>query len=149
MNIKWKIGLAMLASVGLVAATVEGLYAQTKPQPVAPKVVAPQSAAPQPVAPQPVAYVVCELTVTNEDAFDKQFAPAIQKTIFNYGGRFLALNDSTIALAGTPPDQRVVILQFDNLSKAQAWAASQAYKDAMALGAKYSKLRLYVVGGVP
>jgi uncharacterized protein (DUF1330 family) len=76
------------------------------------------------------------------------FAPVIGKTIEEAGGKFLARGGRTIAMHGKPPAPRVVVVQFDSLDKAQAWANSPAAKAAFTIGAKYSTLNDYIVEGV-
>ena len=78
----------------------------------------------------------------------KDFAPAITKVIEANGGNYLARGGKTASIHGAAPAARIVIVQFESLDKAQAWANSQAAKDAFAIGEKYAALRDYVVEGV-
>ena len=54
----------------------------------------------------------------------------------------------TFTLTGTPPPNRVVLLQYESLEKAKAWFDSQASKDARKIGEKYSTIRSFIVEGV-
>lgn len=119
-------GLGILAGAAIGAAAVQGLHAQAKP----------------------LAYVIAENVVNDQSAYAKDFAPVIAKTIAEAGGKFLARVGKTTPMHGTPPAPRVVVVQFENLDKAQAWADSPAAKAAFAIGAKYSTLNDYIVEGL-
>jgi uncharacterized protein (DUF1330 family) len=86
--------------------------------------------------------------VKDQDAYGKDFAPVIAKTIQEAGGKFLVRGGKTIGIHGTPPAPRVVVVQFESLEKAQASANSPATKAAFAIGEKHATLNDYSVEGV-
>jgi uncharacterized protein (DUF1330 family) len=98
--------------------------------------------------PKAMGYVIAENVVKDEAAYGKDFAPVIAKTIQDAGGKFLVRGGKTIGIHGTPPAPRVVVVQFESLEKAQAWANSPATKAAFEIGAKLSTLNDYAVEGV-
>jgi uncharacterized protein (DUF1330 family) len=100
----------MVASFAVGAIAVKGLHAQARPP----------------------AYGIAEVVVSNQDGYAKEFLPAVRKTIADGGGKFLAAGGKTVSLQGTPPAPRVVLIQWENLDKAQQWWNSQATKDAFA-----------------
>ena len=53
----------------------------------------------------------------------------------------------TISYEGAVPAPRVVVVQFENLDKLQALYNSASYKDAIAVGDKYSTQRIFGVEG--
>jgi uncharacterized protein (DUF1330 family) len=120
------VGLSMLAGAALGAAAIQTLHAQAKP----------------------MGYVIAENVVNDQAAYGKDFAPLIAKTIQDAGGKFLVRGGMTIAMHGAPPAPRVVVVQFESLDKAQAWANSPDAKAAFAIGEKYATLHDYVVEGV-
>jgi uncharacterized protein (DUF1330 family) len=126
------LGLAILVGAGLGAAAVQGLHAQAKP----------------------AAYVIFENAPTDRDAFAKEFVPLAQKSVRDYGGKFLrgggALQGAkSLSINGEPP-KTVILFQFESLDKAQAWANSSAWKDVVPIGQKYtSYFRVYAVEGLP
>jgi uncharacterized protein (DUF1330 family) len=71
---------------------------------------------------------------------------SLRLSVEEAGGKFLARGGKTIPMHGTPPAPRVVIVQFDSLDKAQAWANSPAAKAAFAIGAKYATLTPFMEG---
>jgi uncharacterized protein (DUF1330 family) len=126
MRTQYAVAVAVLAGVAVGAAATEILHAQAKP----------------------MGYVIAENVVKDQDAYAKDFAPVIAKTIQEAGGKFLVRGGKTIGIHGTPPAPRVVVVQFESLDKAQAWANSPATKAAFAIGEKYSTLNDYAVEGV-
>jgi uncharacterized protein (DUF1330 family) len=125
-NIHIKVGLAMIASAAFGAAAVQGLHAQAKPP----------------------AFQIAEITVTDQEAYGKEFLPAIAKVVTGGGGKFLARGGQTISVQGTPADPRIVVVQFDSIDKMKALFDSAAFKETIAMGNKYAKQRIFGVEGV-
>jgi uncharacterized protein (DUF1330 family) len=125
MNQYISVGLAMLAGGAIGAIAVQGLHAQAKP---------------------PV-YVVGEITVTDMDAFVKEYVP--QMTAYNKkgGGRLLAGGVKITPLTGTAP-QRAAITIWNSLGEVQAARNSDEFKKIRAIGAKYATFREYAVEGL-
>jgi uncharacterized protein (DUF1330 family) len=126
MNRHITLGLAVVAGAAVGAAAVQSLHAQAKP----------------------VAYVVSEITVTNQDGYDKEYVPPVLKSIQDGGGKFIARAGKTVTFLGAPPAPRVVLFQFESMDKAQAWFNSPANKAAAPIGEKYATFRTYAVEGL-
>jgi uncharacterized protein (DUF1330 family) len=120
------VGLAMVASAALGAAAVQTLYAQAKPP----------------------AYNLVEITIKDQDGYNKEYLPVITKALIDAGGKFIVRGGKTISYEGAAPAPRVVVVQFESLDKLQALYNSAAYKDAIAVGDKYSTQRIFGVEGV-
>jgi uncharacterized protein (DUF1330 family) len=127
MKTHYTVALAMVAGFGLGAVAVQGLHAQATP---------------------PV-YVVGENTVTNVDAYTKEFVPLARASIKNAGGKAVAASQKVTSLEGAPQTARVTINVFDSLEKAQAWRTGADYTAARKIGDKYATFRAYVVEGLP
>ena len=127
MDLRVRLGLAMLVGFGLGAAVVEGLHAQTKPP----------------------AYVISEIDVTNADAYTKEYVPLANKALADSGQKRLASGGRTVALAGTPPASRIVVSVFESIEKAEAAYTSPAYLEARKIGDQYGRLRIFAVEGLP
>ncbi len=121
------VALSVLAGIGIGAAAVQTLHAQAKP---------------------PV-YVVNEISVTDVDAYTKEYVPVVRPIIAKTGGKLLAASQKVTMLEGAPQTSRVTINMFDSLEKAQAQRNSPEYKEARKIGDKYTKFRAYVVEGLP
>jgi uncharacterized protein (DUF1330 family) len=126
MKTKYTVALAMVASFALGAVAVQSLHAQAKP----------------------VAYLVAEVVVSNQEAYEKEFVPPAMKAAKDQGGKYLALGGKTVSFAGAPPAPRVVVIQFESMDKVQTWWNSAARRDASAIGDKYGTFRTYAVEGV-
>lgn len=127
MNRHITLGLALLTGAVLGGAAVQGLHAQAKPP----------------------AFNIAEITVTNEEGYNKEYLPAAQTNTQDSGGKFLVRGGKPIPVFGSPPPApRIVVIQFASLDKAQAWANSPATKAAIAIGQKYATFRDYQVEGV-
>jgi uncharacterized protein (DUF1330 family) len=87
-------------------------------------------------------------TVNDQEKYMNEFAPAITKTLQDAGGKYLVRGGKTIPMHGAPPAPRIVVVQFESIDKAQAWAASPAAKAAYAIGEKYATLNDFLVEGV-
>ena len=120
------VGLAMIASAALGAAVVQTLHAQAKPP----------------------AYNVAEITIKDQDGYNKEYLPLVTKAITDAGGKFIVRGGKTISYEGVAPAPRVIVIQFENLDKLQALYNSATYKDAIAVGDKYSTQRIFGVEGI-
>ena len=96
--------LCTLAGIAIGGLAVQGLHAQAKP---------------------PV-YFVAEITVTNPQAYGKEYAPKAQASIKAAGGKIIALGgaggagaQSVKGFDGTPP-KRVAIQVWDSMEKARS-----------------------------
>jgi uncharacterized protein (DUF1330 family) len=126
MSTQYTVALSVIAGLALGAAGVEALHAQAKP----------------------VAYTIVFNTVNDQEKYMNEFGPAITKSLQDAGGKYLVRGGKTIPMHGAPPAARVVVVQFESVDKAQAWAASPAAKAAYAIGEKYATLNDFIVEGV-
>jgi len=120
------VGLAMVGSAALGAAAVQTLHAQTKPP----------------------AYNTAEITIKDQDGYNKEYLPLITKALTDAGGKFLVRGGKTISYQGAAAAPRVVVIQFESLDKLQALYNSAPYKDAVAVGDKYATQRIFGAEGV-
>ena len=126
MNRYITVGLAMVASAAVGAAAVQTLLAQTKPP----------------------AFNIAEITIKDQDGYNKEYLPLITKALTDAGGKFLVRGGKTISYEGAAPATRVVVIQFESLDKLQALYNSAPYKDAVAVGDKYATQRIFGAEGV-
>jgi len=116
----------MVTSAALGAATSETIHAQAMPP----------------------AYNIAEITIKDQDGYNKEYLPLITKATTDGGGRFIVRRGKTISYGGGAPAPRVVVVQFENLVKLQALYNSALYRDAIAVGDKYAAQRIFGVEGV-
>lgn len=103
--------------------------------------VARQSAAP------PRAYVVVQADVTNAERY-AEYAKLSPDIVSKYGGRFLARGGRTVTLEGPPAKNRVVVIEFPSLEKAQQFYASPEYTAARMLREGAATAQFIAVEGV-
>jgi uncharacterized protein (DUF1330 family) len=126
MRTQYTVALSVIAGLTVGAASIEILHAQAKP----------------------LAYSIVLVTVKDRDKYLSEFAPAITKTLQDAGAKYLVRGGKSLPMHGEPPAPRVVVAQFENLDKAQAWADSPATKAAYAIGEKYATINDFLVEGV-
>ena len=122
-----KIGTAALVGAGIGAVSMDTLRAQAKPP----------------------AYAIAEVTVKDRDPYMKEFLPARAKAIHDAGGTYIVRGGDPKTVAGKPPGQRIIVVQFENMDKLIAFTQSAGFKDSEAIGEKYAKIRIYGVEGIP
>jgi uncharacterized protein (DUF1330 family) len=97
-------------------------------------------------APPPKAYVVAEIDVKDLAAY-RDYVAAAFPIIQKYGGTFLTRGGTTVAVEGTPPAQRVMIIEFESLDRARTFEYSQEYQAIAPLRQKSADSRLFIVEG--
>jgi len=90
---------------------------------------------------KPPAYVFAEIDVKDQDGYTKDFLPKAQANIRESGGKYLGGGfNKAISLNGTPPANRIALLEFPNLDALEAFAAKQKQLEAE-IGNKYANFR--------
>jgi uncharacterized protein (DUF1330 family) len=126
MKICYAVVFAALAGAGIGGLTVERLHAQAK-------------------AP---AYYIAEIDVTNEDLYNKEWAPKADATIKAAGGIYLVRGTNIERIEGAAP-KRLLITKWDNIDKLTAWRESEAYMRTLPILDKAVKsVRSYAAEGV-
>jgi uncharacterized protein (DUF1330 family) len=121
-----KLIIALVAGTAIGALAVQGLHAQAKP----------------------TAYVIAEIDVTNQDGYVKEYLTPSSRALLDNGAKYLARGSKTESFKGEPP-KRIVLLSFENLDKAKAAFTSPAFVEAVKIGEKYAKFRIYAVEASP
>ncbi len=125
MKSQYAVALSVLVGFAAGAAAVQGLHAQAKPH----------------------AYALVAIDIQKPDEYARDFQPHVLKAIRDGGGKFLAASDKVVPIHGSPPS-RGVLIEFENMDKAQATYDSAAYKDAQKIGEKYATFRIFLVEAV-
>ena len=126
MKTRTNIALAVIAGFGLGAASIQALHAQAKP---------------------PV-YTISEISITNNDAYMKEYAPKAQALIKEKGGKRIAASNG-IAIEGRAPATRIAVNQWESLEQAKGYFFSKEVKENRKIGAKYATFRTIAVEGQP
>ena len=94
------------------------------------------------------AYVVTEIDVKDQDGYTKDFLPKAQANIKEHGGKYLAGGfNKAISLSGSPPPNRVVLLQFADIDAVKAFEEKQKQLEAD-VGNKYASFRAVGIEGI-
>ena len=126
MKSKFKIATAVTGILVLGFGTASILRAQTKPP----------------------AYTFVEIDVKDQDGYTKDFLPKAQATIKEMGGKYLAGGfNKAISLSGSPPPNRVVLLEFADIDALKAFEAKESQLEAD-VGNKYASFRAIGIEGV-
>ena len=129
MNTRYKIALAMLAGTALGAAAVQGLHAQAKP---------------------PAYVVIPILKIKDADGFKTSVIDKANATAGEMkagGGEYVIRNTKFTSLDGTPPE-RLVIIKFDSVEKAQAFENTASQKEINAARMKTTNSLSFIVEGM-
>ena len=95
----------------------------------------------------PKAYMIAALTVTDAAAFQK-YAPQVTATLAPYGGHYLARGGTLVVLEEKAPGERIVVIEFPSMEKAQAFYDSPAYKAIAPLRHAAAHGPAFIVEGV-
>jgi uncharacterized protein (DUF1330 family) len=93
------------------------------------------------------AYVIVDIEVTDPQGYEgyrKLAGPAVAA----YGGKVLVRGGATCTLEGGWHPQRIVILEFPDSARAQAWWASDAYRSAREIRQRTAITDMIVAEGV-
>ena len=94
-----------------------------------------------------VAYVIAEVDVTDPAGYDA-YRALVPATVAAYGGKFVVRGGACETLEGSWRPQRVVVLEFPSVARAQEWWSSPEYREAKALRQRTARTEMIVVEGV-
>jgi uncharacterized protein (DUF1330 family) len=120
------LGLATLAGVAIGATAIQGLHAQAKP---------------------PAYLVIPILKINDAAAFKADVTDkASGENLAGAGGHYVIRSNKFTSLDGTPPE-RLVIIAFDSVEKAQAFENTEGQKAINAARMKTTNSLSYIVEG--
>ncbi len=116
----------MVAGIAIGAAAIQGLHAQAKP----------------------LAYVVIPILKINDAAAFKAgvIDRGREEHVKAAGGHYIIRNQKFIRLDGNPPE-RLIVIAFDSVEKAQAWENSAVMKEVTAARMKSTNSLSFIVEG--
>jgi uncharacterized protein (DUF1330 family) len=97
----------------------------------------------------PPAYLIAEVEVTDQAAFQK-YADKVAETMAPFEGHYhyVVRTGTAQALEGEPP-KRIVVIAFDSAEKALGWYRSPAYQSIKPIRQGASVSRIYLAEGLP
>jgi uncharacterized protein (DUF1330 family) len=93
---------------------------------------------------RPAVFVITLQNITDQAKYDKDYAPAVTKSIKDSGGRFIVRSGEVTSLAGEAP-KRVVILGFESMDEVKKWQGSSEYKALLPIREQVMKLQQFAV----
>jgi uncharacterized protein (DUF1330 family) len=93
------------------------------------------------------AYVLVDIDIIDPEGY-AEYKKLVPTSIEIYGGKYLARGGSSETLEGDWKVNRLVILEFENTSKAKAWLESPEYASVRSLRHKYARSKVIVVEGI-
>ena len=121
-----KLVLTCVAGIGTGAALVNGLHAQAAS----------------------LAYAIVDISaIKDPDGFKVLIPKASPEQLAAFGGKYIVRSQKFTAIDGMPPE-RFVVIQFDSLEKANAWAASADTKEINAIRTKTTESHAFIVEGM-
>ena len=93
------------------------------------------------------AYVIAELEVTDPGTFE-EYRRLVPPTIEAFGGRYVVRGGAIESREGGWQPKRIVVIEFDDATRAKAWHDSDLYAPARALREASARTRMIVVEGV-
>ncbi len=92
------------------------------------------------------AYVIVNVNTSDPQRYEA-YKEMAQKTVAQYGGRYLARGGKMQLLEGSWTPTRIVVLEFPSYEKAYEWWNSSEYAPAKALRRQLSETDLLIVDG--
>jgi uncharacterized protein (DUF1330 family) len=92
------------------------------------------------------AYVIVNVDTRQPEEYER-YKEMAQKTVAQYGGRYIARGGPMSVLEGTWTPTRIVILEFPTFEKAHEWWQSAEYAPAKELRQRLSTTDLLIVDG--
>lgn len=93
------------------------------------------------------AYVIVEISITDPEQYEayKKLTPA---SIAAFDGKFIVRGGKTITMEGDWQPERIVVLEFPSVGRAQQWWHSGQYEKAKEIRHRSASTRMIIVEGV-
>ena len=91
-------------------------------------------------------YVLLQVNVNDPEVF-KKYPELSEKIISKFGGKYLFRGGEYEVLEGSWDFKRNVLLEFENISKAQEWYNSSDYQEALKIRSNSATSNLIIIEG--
>ncbi len=92
-------------------------------------------------------YIIARVTVTDPEKY-QDYTAVTPGLIAKFGGRFLVRGGESVTLEGPEATERIVVVEFESLERAEAMYRSEAYQAAIKLRAGAATAQFIAVAGV-
>ena len=93
------------------------------------------------------AYVIVHIEVQDESTFG-EFRERVSATVESHGGRSLARGGNVEVVEGSWTADRIAVIEFDDVDKAETWLNSPEYTDLKKIRQQAANATILVVEGV-
>jgi uncharacterized protein (DUF1330 family) len=93
------------------------------------------------------AYLFVNIEITDPEGFDA-YRKAVSPTVAAHGGRYITRGGPTEVLEGDFQPRRIVILEFPDVARLQAWYNSPEYRPLIEIRKRTSITDMVIVEGV-
>ena len=93
------------------------------------------------------AYVITELTTHDLEEIEK-YRKLVPETVKSFNGKFIVRGGHTTTLEGDWKPERIVVIEFPTVSRAQEWWNSEAYSKARVIRQEAADAKMIIVEGV-
>jgi uncharacterized protein (DUF1330 family) len=92
------------------------------------------------------AYIIVEVSINDHKEYEeyKKLTPA---AIAAFDGKFVVRGGKTITLEGDWKPERIVVLEFPSVEKANEWWHSELYSEAKLIRHRAAKTKMIIVEG--
>ena len=94
------------------------------------------------------AYVIADTEIVDRTRGER-YRELAQKTIIQYGGRYIVRGGAVDAIEGGWEPKLFVVVEFPSMARAREWYRSPEYAEALKLRDAALRRRLIFVEGVP
>jgi uncharacterized protein (DUF1330 family) len=91
-------------------------------------------------------YVLLQVNINDPEVF-KKYPELSEKIISKFGGKYLFRGGEFEVLEGSWDFKRNVLLEFENISKAQEWYNSSEYQEALKIRSNSATSNLIIIEG--
>jgi uncharacterized protein (DUF1330 family) len=96
----------------------------------------------------PKGYILAQVEITDPATYET-YRPLAAAAVAAFGGRFLVRGGEPRTLEGDRALQRVVVLEFDSVARAEEWYRSKQYQEALAIRLRASIGNVWLLTGAP
>ncbi|WP_430491733.1 DUF1330 domain-containing protein [Pseudomonas fulva] len=93
-------------------------------------------------------YIYAELTVTNPEAFYREYMPRVKPVLEKFGAVFLVATDAPEVIEGDRVVPRIILIEFPSAEVARDFYNSPEYQEIIEYRFESSSAHLYILEGL-
>jgi uncharacterized protein (DUF1330 family) len=93
------------------------------------------------------AYVFVEINIYDQELYE-EYKKMTPDSVRKFGGKFVVRGGLTVNLEGNWNPERIVVLKFDSVEKANEWWESEEYTRARIIRQRAAETKMIILEGV-